>query len=166
MEQYAWSIFYHSLVQGQQHRWDKGYGVSYNAMEEMQVGVKARIESDQEIMTYLTGTYDYAPSDACLPYLTYGTKIQTQWNQFHMNAFSCTLSLDIWSAVNSGDVQFNVLDCIYRLFNNVELKNMPSFTNVDMDVEWATTMIDDAAQIRHVIARLRGLFEPFVLQVG
>jgi hypothetical protein len=137
--------------------------VSHNAMEEMQVGTKARIESDQEIMSYLTGTYDYAPSDACLPYLTYGTKIQLPWNQFRMNAFNCTLSLDIWTSLNGGDVHFNILDCIYRLFNNVNLTNMPSFTNVDMDVEWSTTLIEDAEQIRHTVARLRGLFEPFVV---
>ena len=139
--------------------------IGYSAMKEVQAAVKAKIEADAPLMSKIDGIYDYAAGDECIPYVTFGTKTQTPWDVFRSKGWEVLLVLDIWTWIlSSGDIHFDILDDLCRLFNG-PLLTLQTYHNAWCNIEWSTTLLDEPNNIRHTVARLRTLNEPLVEQI-
>lgn len=128
--------------------------VAYSATYDVQETVRETILADSILNNRLTGVFDEASTNQEFPYITLGTKVQVPWNQFQNRGFEVTLVLDIWTSLEDGDSHFTILDDVHRLFNGPKLQ-LHSYTNIDCQVEWSTTLIDEAVSTRHTVARLR-----------
>ncbi|SRR6266487_4864796 len=129
--------------------------MSFAAVKEVQVGVVSTLLADSILMGRgLTGVFDEAPTDQAYPYISIGTKVQTPWKEFQRQGYEVTLVLDIWTSLDGGDVHFDILDDVARLFDDKPLP-LASFASTQCVLEWTITLIDEDMTARHTIARLR-----------
>ncbi|WP_289009511.1 DUF3168 domain-containing protein [uncultured Thermomonospora sp.] len=126
------------------------------ALPRVQAAYYARLTGDDELISMISGVYDYVPEDAAYPYVVIGEGTEIADNQHGEFGRQTTQTLHVWSRYRGFAQGLAIANRIVELLDHQPLI-IAGLRHIATRLEFMQTLTDPAApgDLRHIPIRFR-----------
>jgi hypothetical protein len=126
----------------------------------VQQAVYARLTGDEQLMSTVTGVFDYVPEDDVYPFIVIGESVETPDNRLRGFGRQTVITLHVWTQYRGYSQGLAIAARVTELLDHQPL-TLTGLAHIATRFEFSQTLTDPEppGNIRHVVVRYRVVTE-------